>query len=255
MHNKTSELVTTLDLFGYCGLAELNKLIHAYMNSGEIVDGKCYAELPATWCDDGVYPAFDPSSGMVFLSNSDYQALVLTEYGVMQWYITRHNRYGGTLFDLAEKVINDLTTKDGEPLSYKDTVWHKDDLNEVYGWLSVCISDLVNTEADTADFYKAKELIAEAFILDRLPAVADEFKEAHEDWSLQLDNSKNAAQYDPEMNGGNDGNEGNADGWYETNLAEGFLKAMLINLEHEYDELEAEKYAEFIRNEMIKYLP
>jgi len=249
MMNKTSEPLMTLDRFGYRELAELNKLIHAYMNSGEIVDGKCYAELPTTWYDAGVYPAFDPSSGVVFLSNSDYQTLILTEYGVMQRYNTRHNRYGGTLFDLAEKVINDLTTKDGDPLSYKDTVWHKDDLNEVYGWLNVCTSDLVNTEADTANLFRAKELIAEAFILDRLPEVADEFKEAHEDWSLQLDNSKNAAQYDPEMN------DGNADGWYETNLAEDFLKAMLINLEHEYDELEAEKYAEFIRTEMIKYLP
>lgn len=248
MNSKTIEPMMTLDRFGYRELAELNKLIHAYMNNGEIVDGKRYAELPATWYDDGVYPDFNPNSGMVFLSNSDYQALVLTEYGVMQWYNTVYNGHEGTLFDLAEKVIYDLTTKDGEPLPYKDTVWHKDDLNEVYGWLNVCISDLTNTEADTTNLYKAKELIAQAFILDRLPDVADDFKEAHEDWDLQLDNSKNTDQYDPEMNGGND------DGWYETDLAGEFLEAMLTDLEHEYDEDEAEKYAEFIRNEMIKHL-
>lgn len=240
--------MVTLDRFGYYKLAELNKLIHAYASAGEIVDGKCYADLPTTWYDDGVYPNFDPDSGVVFLSNSDYQILVLTEYGVMQRYTTGYNRYAGTLIDLAEKVIYDLTTKDGEPLLYKDTIWHEDDLNEVYGWLNVCTSDFTNTAADTAGLYKAKELIAQAFILDRLPEVADEFKESHEDWSLQLANSKNAAQYDPDMN------DGNADGWYETNLAEDFLKAMLTNLEHEYDELEAKKYAEFIRLEMIKHL-
>ena len=122
MNHKTIEPMMTLDRFGYRELAELNKLIHAYMNNGSTADGKCYAELPATWYDDGVYPDFNPNSGMVFLSNSDYQALVLTEYGVMQWYNTGYNGYEGTLFDLAEKVIFDLTTKDGEPLPYKDTV-------------------------------------------------------------------------------------------------------------------------------------
>ena len=247
MNRKTFEPMMTLDCFGYRELEELNKLIHAYMHSGSVADGKRYAELPATWCDDGVYPDFNPNSDMVFLTNSDYQVLVLTEYGVVQWYTTDYG-HKGTLFDLADNIIYALATKDGEPLPYGGTVWHKDDLNEVYGWLDVCISDLADTEADPADLYKAKELIAYSFILERLPDAATDFKEDYDDWDLQLTNSKNAAQYDPEMNGGNEA------GWYETGLAGGFLETMLTDLDHEYDEAEAEKYAEFIRNNMIKYL-
>lgn len=229
MKHKTIEPMTTLDCFGYYELEELNKLIHAYMNNDNTKDGKHYAKLPATWYDEGVYPDFNRHSGKVFLANSDYQALVLTEYGVMQWYNTGYNDHEGTLFDLAAEIIYDLTTKDGDPLPYKDTVWHKDDLNEVYGWLNECINDFDGTGADTADLYKAKELIVKAFILDRLPDVADKFKAAHEDWYAQLTSS-------------------------ESNLVDGFLGAMLTDLEHEFNDDEAEKYAEFIRNEMINHL-
>ena len=253
MNHKTIQPMSTLENFGYVELEKLNDLIYAYRHAGSSApDGKYYAPLPSTWYDCGVYPEFNPSSGLVFLSNENYDALVLTEHGVMQWYSTPYSGHEGTIFDLADKVIDWLLNDDGEPLPYSEisNEWDKEDLNEVYNWLNSCIGDLEHTKADKTDLYRAKDLIVYSFILDNLPAVADKFKEDNEDWYLQLTNSINDPNYDPAMNNGNDY------GYYETDLAERFVGEMLTHSECDLNisEKNNETYAEYIRNEMLKYL-
>ena len=174
MRNATQPM-NTLDKFGYRELAELNTLIQAYANAGNYTTdpadtskGKIYAELPESWYDNGVYPDFNPDSGMVFLSNSDYQTLVNTEYGLMMWYNTPYNGHEGTLFDLAEAVTHDLTDKDGNTTPAGAGNWHKDDLNEVYAYLNQDLVALRDTGADLTDLYRTKDRIAEAIMLDAL---------------------------------------------------------------------------------------
>ena len=166
--NTLIQPMNTLDEFGYRELTELNALIQAYANAGAHDNGKIYAHLPATWYDNGVYPDFNPNSGMVFLSNSNYQALVNTEYGLMMWYNTPYNGHEGILFDLAEAVTHDLTDKDGNTTPAGAGNWHKDDLNEVYAYLNSDLVALCDTGADLTDLYRAKDRIVEAFVLASL---------------------------------------------------------------------------------------
>ena len=160
--------------------------------------------------------------------------------------------------ELTEAVMHDLTDKDGNTIPAGAGNWCKDDLNAVYAYLDEDLVALRNTGADLTDIYRAKERIAQAFILDALPDVADAFKYAHEDWFMQLEDSKNAVFLDLEK-------DPTENQWYETELAEPFLKDLLAELEHRYDENEAElehrydeneaeQYAEFARNAMISYL-
>ena len=166
--NTLIQPMNTLDEFGYRELTELNALIQAYANAGAHDNGKIYAHLPATWYDNGVYPDFNPNSGMVFLSNSNYQTLVNTEYGLMMWYNTPYNGHEGILFDLAEAVTHDLTDKDGNTAPAGAGNWCKDDLNEVYAYLNSDLVALCDTGADLTDLYRAKDRIVEAFVLASL---------------------------------------------------------------------------------------
>lgn len=237
--NTLIQPMNTLDEFGYRELTELNALIQAYANAGAHDNGKIYAHLPATWYDNGVYPDFNPNSGMVFLSNSNYQALVNTEYGLMMWYNTPYNGHEGILFDLAEAVTHDLTDKDGNTAPAGAGNWCKDDLNEVYAYLNSDLVALRDTGADLTDLYRAKDCIVEAFILSNIEQVFDAFKYAHEDYQSQL--------YDS-------GNEPTSEtSWYEDELASQFVTDCLRDFGHEIaDEDDFDKYAEFIRQMMLK---
>ena len=163
MNTQTIQPLMTLDKFGYRELAELNALIQAYANAGTRDNGKIYAELPASWYDNGIHPDFNPNSGLVFLANSEYQALVLTEYGVMEWYNTSYAGHEGTLFELADAVNDDLSDSEGNTTPAGAGNWHKDDLNAVYGYLDDDIVALRDTGADLTDLYRAKDHIVEAF--------------------------------------------------------------------------------------------
>lgn len=162
--------MNTLDKFGYRELTELNALIQAYANAGTHDDGKVYAYLPESWHDDGVYPDFNANSGQVFLTNSEYQALVKTEYGLMMRYNTPYKGFEGTLFDLADEVNDDLSDSEGNTTPAGAGNWHKDDLNAVYGYLDDDIVTLRDTGADLTDLYRAKDRIVEAFVLASLHA-------------------------------------------------------------------------------------
>lgn len=235
MNHRTIQPMSTLENFGYVELDKLNDLIYAYRHAGDYVqNGKYYAPLPSTWDDCGVYPDFNPSSGLVFLTNENYDALVLTEHGVMQWYYTSYNGYEGTIFDLADKIIDYLSDDAGNPLPYSkiSSYWDKEELNDVYSWLNSCISDLEHVKADKSDLYRAKDLIVYGFILDHLPAAADKFKENNEDWYLQLDD----------------------DEYFEETLIPMFIEQLLGDLEQGFSDDETIDYALFIREEMIAYL-
>ena len=160
--------MNTLDKYGYRELAELNALIQAYTNAGTYDNGKTYAELPESWYDNDVYPDFNANSGLVFLTNSEYQALVKTEYGLMMWYNTPYVGHEGTLFDLADEVNDDLSDSESNTTPAGAGNWHKDDLNAVYGYLDDDIVALRGTDADLTALYRAKDRIVEAFVLASL---------------------------------------------------------------------------------------
>ena len=160
--------MNTLDKYGYRELAELNALIQAYANAGTLNNGKTYAELPESWYDNDVYPDFNANSGLVFLTNSEYQALIKTEYGLMMWYNTPYAGHEGTLFDLADEVNDDLSDSESNTTPAGAGNWHKDDLNAVYGYLDDDIVALRGTDADLTGLYRAKDRIVEAFVLASL---------------------------------------------------------------------------------------
>lgn len=227
--------MNTLDKLGSRELLELMEIVHAYANAGSFAiypatgKGKRYAFLPESWQDEGVYADFNADSGMVFLTNSDYQALVDTDFGLMMWYITPYNGFEGTLFDLAEQAINDLTGKEGKPINASKSNWHIGDLNALYGYLADDIEALQFTDADVTDFYKAKDSIIYALIADKINGVFSNFKQNHGDYLAQLQNML-------------------PDG----SLAEQFINDCLIDLEREVtDSDDWNKYAEHIKQAML----
>ena len=157
-----------------------------------------------------------------------------SEHGVMQWYSTGYSGNEGTIFDIADKIVDYLQSEDGDPLPYSDISdeWNKEDLNEVYSWLTSCISDLEYVKVDKTVIHRAKDLIVYSFILDHLPAVADKFKEDNENWYLQLDD----------------------DEYYENDLVPMFIEQLLGDLEQGLSDDETADYALFIKEEMLAYL-
>ena len=173
----------TLDKLGVYDLIGLKNLIHAYTYNGTTSDGKFYAPLPPTWSDSGVYADFNPYSGKVFLSNDEYQELILTKYGVMQYHSTYYSGFDGTIFELASQAMDDLTEKDGETIRTvgidKDGrfsgVWHEQDLTELYDWLCSYTSEYEYLSElkkyagiDTDQLNLAKECIFKAFAQEQL---------------------------------------------------------------------------------------
>lgn len=91
-------------------------LLRSYARAGQHRDGKQYNALPESWCDDGVKLAVNPNSGFVFLSNEESQALVDTDDGVAMWYFTPYYGVEGTLEEVADVFIGDVTDADGKVL-------------------------------------------------------------------------------------------------------------------------------------------
>ena len=165
-----SNSMNTLEKFGYCELEGLNALIKAYANAGEHAEGKIYAELPKSWNNNGVYPEFNPDSGLVFLVNEEYQVLIRTKYGVMMWYSTPHANREGTLFDLAAEVAADLSDDEGYTIPAGEGTWNKDDLRAVYSYLDDDIESLNDTGADLEELYRVKYRIVMSFVKASLTA-------------------------------------------------------------------------------------
>lgn len=110
-----------LDMFNLANFGEREMelaadLLRSYARAGQHRDGKQYNALPESWCDDGVQLAFNPNSGMVFLTDKEYQVLVDTIDGVAMWYFTPYYGVEGTLEEVAEMFIDDVTDADGKML-------------------------------------------------------------------------------------------------------------------------------------------
>nr|DAU63201.1 MAG TPA: hypothetical protein [Caudoviricetes sp.] len=108
----------------YCDLANFGErelelasnLLRSYTFAGQHRGGAQYNFRPESWDDSAVKIAFNPYSGMVFLTNEEYQVLVNTDDGVAMWYFTPYYGVEGTLEEIAEAFINDATNADGKPL-------------------------------------------------------------------------------------------------------------------------------------------
>lgn len=110
-----------IDMFNLANFGEREMelaadLLRSYARAGQHRDGVQYNQLPASWFDSGVQLAFNPNSGMVFLTDKEYQVLVDTIDGVAMWYFTPYYGVEGTLEEVAEAFIADVTDADGKVL-------------------------------------------------------------------------------------------------------------------------------------------
>lgn len=102
--------------FGERELAIAADLLRSYARAGQHRDGVRYNQLPESWSDRDVKLAFNPNSGFVFLSNEESQALVATGDGIAMWYFTPYYGVEGTMEEVAEVFVNDITDADGKLL-------------------------------------------------------------------------------------------------------------------------------------------
>lgn len=238
MTTRVIELMNGLENFGYSEMDELTELLTSYARANTRHNAKIYAALPETWCDNGVRPEFNPSSGLVFLANSELQALVNTPYGVAMHYSTPYSGYEGTLFDLAEQVTDALTDVAGKPIKASDSTWENEDLNYLFDILNADTAAFANTEADLTPLHEARELIAKAFILDEIKEMKERFVGTNDDWKPQLLDSRNEPTSEGE--------------WYEEQLADGFMTEALTALECDVsDDRLWGDLAEFIRQQLL----
>lgn len=101
---------TDLSEFGNRELSELRDLIDEMLSSG----------LPDDFYDDQVVPTFNKNSGMVFLTNSDYQTAAINPMtGKLEsWYCTPYSGYEGFLSDLVDQYQDDPESWDEEDIEY-----------------------------------------------------------------------------------------------------------------------------------------
>ena len=69
--------------------------------------------LPDDFCDEGVKPAFNKNSGLVFLVNSEHQACMMNGDRLESWYSTPYEGREGFFEDLVEEY-DDMHPEDQE---------------------------------------------------------------------------------------------------------------------------------------------
>lgn len=80
-----------LENFGYREISEAINLMNAYVKHG----------TPDWFYEDGVSIEFNPSSGNVFLTNSEYQVLMANDDGTLYgWHYLGYHGYEGSAEDL-----------------------------------------------------------------------------------------------------------------------------------------------------------
>jgi hypothetical protein len=84
---------TDLAKFGTRELSLLKDVLDAWLNGG----------LPDDFETNGVHPEFNENSGVVFLTNSEYQAAVLVGDKLESWYYLGGTGIEGTLDDLIDE--------------------------------------------------------------------------------------------------------------------------------------------------------
>lgn len=98
---------TNLADFGIRELIELRDILNAWL------DG---SGLPWDFDSDGVIPAFNENSGMVFLTNDEYQVAVLADGKLESFYTTSYSGHEGTFEDLMYEASSDWDSEDLEEL-------------------------------------------------------------------------------------------------------------------------------------------
>lgn len=92
--------------FGMREIEELRDILDAWLKYG----------LPDDFWDEEVRPAFNRNSGLVFLTNSEYQSCILADGRLEMWYNTPYSGYEGIYEDLVEEVDDDWDSEDIEYL-------------------------------------------------------------------------------------------------------------------------------------------
>lgn len=140
-----------LAIFGERELKLASDLLRSYTLAGQRHDDVHYNYRPESWDDSAVKLAFNPNSGMVFLTNEEYQALINTDDGVAMWYSTPYYGVEGTLETVAEAFVNDATNADGKPLPIAEWGnWKTDDFTDARYLLDAIDNDasaLINPDA------------------------------------------------------------------------------------------------------------
>ena len=92
--------------FGMREIELLRDILDAWLNSG----------LPDDFYDDGVKPAFNRSSGYVFLVNDDGQTCMDVDGKLESWYYTPYAGHEGFYEDLLAEVDDEWDSEDIEYL-------------------------------------------------------------------------------------------------------------------------------------------
>lgn len=103
-------VTTNLAEFGNRELAEVRDLLTAMIDEG----------LPEDFDRDGTVPAFNKSSGSVFLTNSEYQVCMINPNtgSLESWYFTPYSGYEGFLDDLVEMYQDDPESWNEDDIEY-----------------------------------------------------------------------------------------------------------------------------------------
>jgi hypothetical protein len=94
--------VTDLSKYGYREIKKVADLLNAWVDQG----------LPEGFSDDGVTPAFNMHSGEVFLTNEDYQVLMLNDGKLEIWYTLPYIGEEGFISDLIKLDPNRMNQDD-----------------------------------------------------------------------------------------------------------------------------------------------
>ena len=106
MNNMT---LANLENFGSREIEEAADLMQEYANGN----------IPDWFYNDGVTVEFNPNSGMVFLTNSDYQVLIMGDSGnLVSFHFLGYHGYEGTAEDLWQMFEDgDIEPEDWEGLA------------------------------------------------------------------------------------------------------------------------------------------
>jgi hypothetical protein len=117
--------LANLEKMGYREMAEVKDILTAYMEYG----------VPSDFYNDGATIEFNPNSGYVFLTNSEYQVAMLVGDRLESWYITPYNGHEGFIEDLVDDV---------------DNSWNDEDIEFIANIVNqYCSTDLENKLKDT----------------------------------------------------------------------------------------------------------
>lgn len=128
-----------LEKMGYREIQMVQGILNAYLEQG----------LPSDFYDDGVTIEFNPNSGYVFLTNSDYQVAMLRWDKLESWYCTPYNGYAGYVDELLDELEN----------SPDD--WHEEEVEFLYDMLVNYYPDLMDRFTKIKEEYKLEIMISE----------------------------------------------------------------------------------------------